>query len=128
MGPFVLSPLRGCSFASNVTHGWRRGLHSVAPPGLCLHQIPRPAYRPLYDAVAKRPLAPSAQADAFGVLYVVVEQVDHVAAELLRADDRRQLAVVFDTAVFEVGRADDADAAVGHHRFGVQDDDLPLVD
>src|SRR2546421_4397289 len=38
----VLSPLRGCARAARLSHGWRGGLRSAAPPGLNTGGTPVP--------------------------------------------------------------------------------------
>src|SRR4051812_11148807 len=52
-----------------------------------LHQITRPADAPLAEAVAPGAAAPFAQVDPPGVPHVVLEELVHLAAEGLVADD-----------------------------------------
>ena len=83
---------------------------------------------PLDDPVVGRPPLPLGRVDPLGEPDVVLEQGDHLPAEGVGPEGDRQLAVVLDAAVVEVGRPDDARVGVDDHRLGVQDDVLPLVD
>src|SRR4051794_18872047 len=93
-----------------------------------LKQVSRPAHRPLPHTIAPRPSPPFLQIDSLCISHVVLKELVHVRAELRAADDRAELEVVFDASVVEVCRADDGSVFVDHHRLGVQDHRLALVD
>src|SRR5690349_17332087 len=77
-----------------------------------LQEISRAIDGPLDEAVVERPPPPLVEGNSVGVARVVVEELGHLVAKLLRADEAGDLAVVLDRAEVEVGRPNLADALV----------------